>query len=335
MIGFNKLKEKSSNITKWFGKKSAEVEKNYRFVVLSIRIAGRLISTSKKLPRLILPAIIVSLGFLLIMNESLGLEKIGTNYLDFVIVCGGFLIFSYAIFVIFLIGDTIRDYKFDQISGIKYILLDSYKILILSLYLGFVIIFLGEKDVYYAIAIYTILYTSLSTIRLYSHYKRVNPHIHLEYAKRCLDDYEKYKENPETIANIKMKTFASIILLKEKLKTRFNEQFKEEYSIDWLKIDNIELLARELIWVDFNDNNKIAELKSLLDEGIRAGLDVSPNVSGLVRFMDRIKEFSNNEWTLDKKLEEKTRANLYLTVIPLIIAIINIVGITLKYFFPS
>lgn len=330
--------EKTEKFIEWYREKRDYIGDSYDTVVLSTRISVRLVSTSRTLYRLFLLSLLVTPIMLILLSLIPSINSIFSDVFGFVLVIGIILIFIYVIFLFFLFINMAVGYKFNFKRGLCFVFLDSLPVIILSTYLSIIFVYFIETfevDIFInVLARFVIIYLILIVMKFFVSYKSVPPIIHLKYAKNCIDDYVKFKDESDTLSNMKMKAYANIILTKEKLNNRFKGQYRGEYSIEWLKIENLEILAREFIWINPDDDDYIKELKQLLDEGIDIELDVSPNLASFIPYMNKITVVSKNNWSLDDKVEKQARKNLFLTIVPIIIAVINIVGIILRYYTP-
>ena len=227
-----------------------------------------------------------------------------------------------------------KKYAFDLKRGIFFTVLNSLKFLAMVLYLFFILLLSQERSLgIYRIYAFMVLltYVIFTTTAIFSSYRTVSILTHLDYTQNLLNDFYQCEDEKKIYAN-KMKAVTCLLLLKEKLIKKFNSRFTANYILEFTRVENLELLAAKILWLDTDDNNSIDEIKKIIEEAIEDRTDIYPDSYKFNSFMDKIRSISNDDWKLEDKIIGKYHKNIFFTVIPIIIAIINLIPILVNYF---
>lgn len=243
---------------------------------------------------------------------------------------GIFLLIIYLLVVILLYIENGKKYYFNIKSGTKFLFLQSLKILAALLYFYSMILISKSDAVIIYISLISATYILFLAISLIFSYRRVSILVHLKYVKSLLDEFLRNNDDKKIQAN-KLKAVTSILLLKEKLINNFNSRFSAKYILEFTNVENLELLAAKILWLDVEDQKSIEEIVNLLNDAIEKKVDIYPDTFKFDSFMKSIKELINEDWELQDKITGKYHKNILFTVIPVIIAIINLIPILLRY----
>jgi len=313
----------------WYSEKNQYISRNYDRTILGIRIANRLIVSRHEMFNTFLLSLFFTpiVYFFIILGTE---AEIPNNPIELFQVIGLFLVIFYLFMVFIMYISNAKRYKFDLKRGIYFVGLQSLKFLGLVLYLFTMILVSDEVSLFLYLFMVLMAYSIFTLVSLFVSYRTVSILSHLDYAQTLLTNLHENGDDKNIYAN-KMKAVTCLLLLKEKLIKKFNSRFTANYLLEFTKVENLELLAAKILWLDVEDEESLNEIINLISEAINERTNIYPDSYKFDSFMKKIREIANEDWELTDSITGKYHKNIFFTVIPVIIAIINLIPILLKY----